>query len=118
MSIKVLLAEDDPDIIEFYKLAFPAYGIEIVDIAVNGQEAVAKYRAAPEGIDLLVMDHLMPVMNGLEAADEIRSFDQEVKIIIGSADPHVERLLHKSMIARFQRKPFAIEDLLKTIETL
>jgi CheY-like chemotaxis protein len=43
------------------------------DLAINGKEAVQKVRENP--YDLVLMDHMMPIMDGLEAAECIRNLD-------------------------------------------
>jgi len=51
-----------------------------IDIAENGKTAVEKYEAEPEKYDLIFMDIQMPVMDGYEAALEIRRFEKEKKL--------------------------------------
>jgi len=66
------------------------------DIAINGQEAVTSFQLAHEGkrpYDLICMDIMMPVVDGYEALQQIRSMEQEkgisqnreVKVIMISA---------------------------------
>ncbi|MGA2812630.1 MAG: response regulator transcription factor [Candidatus Acidiferrum sp.] len=63
--------------------------IEIIGEAVNGREAVNK--AAALRPDLIVMDHSMPELDGLEAAIQIRQILPKVPILILSM--HEEQLL-------------------------
>lgn len=65
----VLLAEDHPDTVELVKFGLERLGYE-VKVAINGQEAVEK--ATSERPDLIVMDMMLPVMDGLQATSEIR----------------------------------------------
>ncbi|MFA6664025.1 MAG: response regulator [Lachnospiraceae bacterium] len=63
--------------------------------AINGQEAVDAFRAAPEGsINAVFMDIRMPIMNGLEAASAIRKMDRKdaasVPIIALTANAYEE----------------------------
>jgi two-component system alkaline phosphatase synthesis response regulator PhoP len=69
-NIKVLIADDEPDILEFTGRALKSAGLEVIK-AVNGQEAVHLARESLP--DLIVLDIMMPVMNGYEACKILRS---------------------------------------------
>lgn len=69
MKKRILLAEDRPETIEVMQLELEVLGFEVV-VAQNGLEAVEK--ATAESPDLIVMDMLMPKMNGFQAAASIR----------------------------------------------
>jgi len=66
------------------KKCLPAeHGLQIYE-AQNGQEGVEQYKA--HNPDLTLMDLTMPVMNGFEAVEHIRSLDPEAVIIVSTAD--------------------------------
>lgn len=69
MKKRVLLAEDHPGTIEVMQQELEVLGYEVT-VAENGLEAVEK--ATAEVPDVIVMDMLMPIMNGFEAASQIR----------------------------------------------
>ncbi len=69
---KVLLAEDNGLNMEIARFLLENAGMEVVS-AVNGRDAVDQFEASEEGtFDLILMDIMMPVMDGLSAAREIR----------------------------------------------
>ena len=61
--------------------------VQIVQ-GVNGQEAVDKYNTSTSGepFDIIFIDCLMPVKDGLEALEEIRAMDKEIKIVMLTAN--------------------------------
>ena len=78
-DIKILLVDDEPDILEIvgYNLAQEQYQIIT---AVNGKEAVAK--AKKERPHLIIMDVMMPEMDGMEATEAIRKIPELKDTII------------------------------------
>ena len=74
-SIKVLVVDDEQDIRTLLNIYLKKLGYEVVE-AADGVEAVEAARANSD-IDLIVMDIMMPVMNGYNATKRIRSMDRE-----------------------------------------
>ena len=66
---KILVCDDEIKIRETFRDYLSAKGFDVT-LAENGKEAVNKTRE--EDFDLIILDVMMPVMNGLEACKEIR----------------------------------------------
>ncbi|MFH2092875.1 MAG: response regulator, partial [Pseudomonadota bacterium] len=73
-GVSILLVEDNPVNQKMTQLMLTKAGY-IIDIAVNGQQAVHKYTQTPDAFDIIFMDINMPVMNGFEATRQIREFE-------------------------------------------
>ena len=69
-SIKILLVDDEPDILEILSYNLSAEGYHI-STAFNGIEAVKK--AKKHQPHLIIMDVMMPEMDGIEACEKIRT---------------------------------------------
>jgi two-component system chemotaxis response regulator CheY len=93
-NLKILIVEDDFMVRQILRDILEPYGV--VDIAVNGEEAVQAFRVAwrqNSPYDLLCMDIMMPVMDGNAALIKIREIElslgiigsEEVKVIMISA---------------------------------
>lgn len=78
-EIKILLVDDEPDILEIVGYNLSQEGYQIVT-ATNGKEAVAK--AKKELPHLIIMDVMMPEMDGIEACENIRKFPELENTII------------------------------------
>ncbi|MDP3284006.1 MAG: response regulator, partial [Desulfobacterales bacterium] len=70
-SVRILLVEDNPVNQKLAGMMLGKAGYH-VEIAENGAVAVEKYTASPDDFDLIFMDVQMPVMDGMEATNEIR----------------------------------------------
>ena len=95
MSIRVLIADDHTLFREGLRALFASEGdIEVVGEAANGQEAV--HRALELRPEVVVMDLMMPIMNGIEATRALLAKLPEVKVLVLSMyddEEHVQQLL-------------------------
>ena len=66
--MKVLIAEDDPMVTKLYQAKFGLEGFETVH-ASNGEEALEKL---PEKPDIILLDLMMPIMDGFEFLEKIK----------------------------------------------
>ena len=69
-SIKVLVVDDDPDIVEILKYNLKNSGYSVKS-AGNGVEAIKKAKKFIP--DIILMDVMMPEMSGIEACEEIKN---------------------------------------------
>lgn len=79
---RILLVEDNVDAVEIMRLVMESLGYEVA-VAKNGLEGVEM--ASSQAPDLIVMDILLPVMNGFEATSQIRKNPKTRKIPILAA---------------------------------
>ena len=78
-SIKVLVVDDDPDIVEILKYNLKNSGYSVKS-AGNGVEAIKKAKKFIP--DIILMDVMMPEMSGIEACQEIKNINQLSQVII------------------------------------
>ena len=78
-SIKVLVVDDDPDIVEILKYNLKNSGYSVKS-AVNGVDAIKKAKKYIP--DIILMDVMMPEMSGIEACEEIKNINQLSQAII------------------------------------
>jgi len=112
---RILLAEDHRDLNRALRAMLEQEGAT-VESAYDGHEAVAKAMSAT--FDVVLMDVLMPHMDGLEAARVLRSGGSAIPIIALTADPaslHRAEALEAGCNACLS-KPFALEDLTASIQ--
>ncbi|MBN4085012.1 response regulator transcription factor [Flavobacteriaceae bacterium AH-315-B10] len=78
-DIKILLVDDEPDILEIVSYNLTAEGYKVIT-ANNGAEAVKK--AEKENPQLIILDVMMPEMDGIEACELIRQIPELKHVII------------------------------------
>jgi two-component system, response regulator, stage 0 sporulation protein F len=81
-GFKVLVVDDEENIRLLFKEELEEDGYA-VDLAANGLEAVEKVRAGL--YDVVVMDIKMPVMDGIQALNEIKKLNKDLPVILCSA---------------------------------
>lgn len=115
----VLVAEDNKTNQLIAKSLLQQIGIEVI-LASDGEEAVALYDENKEKIALILMDLHMPVMNGYEAAKQIRQRSAIIPIIAMTADVilGVKEKCEQSGIFHYISKPFNPERFLKYIREI
>lgn len=117
VSMRILVVDDAPFIVRALRDSLEARGFEIHE-AQSGEEAISVYRELRP--DVVLMDILMPGMNGISVTREIVNIDPSANIIVITAigKPGLEKECIDAGARGFLLKPFRIRDLLALIESL
>ena len=120
-GLRILLAEDNEMNMEIAEFVLQNEGA-VVTKAWNGQEAVEIFgKSRPDEFDVILMDIMMPVMNGYEATKRIRSLDREdakvIPIIAMTANAFTEDRMRAKEAGMNEHiaKPVDVELLVKVI---
>ena len=92
------------------------FGYEVIEKANNGKEAIEKYHALTNKPDVILLDHRMPVQNGLETALILLRLKNPPKIIFISADKSIRTQALALDGITFIAKPFSVKVLHKEID--
>lgn len=111
---KVLLVDDEPAIIKVFGIKLRSSGYEVVT-AVNGIEALDK--VISEKPNIMLLDVIMPGMDGFEVLQKLRTFSK-LPVIVFSARPDYSQQAMNLGANSFFAKPFDIDELIKRIERL
>jgi PAS domain S-box-containing protein len=76
----VLVAEDDPFIRQLAQMILQKYGYEVI-LAHDGVDAIEKFKANRDKVDIIIMDMIMPKKSGREACAEIRKHSPAAKVL-------------------------------------
>lgn len=115
---RVLFADDDPDVREMYIDRFDLEpDLEVVAVAEDGLEALAIFRELRSALDLVILDHHMPGMDGLEVARIIQREDPQMPILMVSGDPSLrDRALDVGI--KFLRRSVGLNKIIEQIRSL
>ncbi|RLF56126.1 MAG: response regulator, partial [Thermoplasmata archaeon] len=70
-----MIVEDQRDMEEFYREIFSTMGFDVVAVARDGRSAIETYFSLNPRPDLVIMDHRLPGISGLQAAQSILEKD-------------------------------------------
>jgi len=119
MPKKILLVDDDPKILTIEKTILTQGGYT-VDTALDGASALEKLKASQ--FDGIILDVLMPYMDGYEVAKEVKKLEsyKETPIIMVTAAQERDALKHgfESGAVIFMSKPFTATRLLAVLSTV
>ena len=113
---KILLIEDEDNIASFVKmeLNYEGYSVEVSEDGVQGLE-----KALQENYDLILLDLMLPKLNGMEVCRRLRKVKNTPIIMLTARDSVMDKVSGLQTGADdYISKPFAIEELLARIEAL
>ena len=111
----ILVAEDSEEVRRFIREMLTKYGYTVIE-ALDGEDAVVRFRENP-GVDLLILDSVMPRKNGRETYDEIRKIRPGTKALFMSGYTR-DVVLEKGIEGKevdFVSKPLSLNELLHKI---
>lgn len=115
--MKILVTDDEAEIRKILKLLLENAGYEVVE-ASDGREAVGCVRE-DSGIDLCIMDIMMPRMNGIEATAEIRKFSPVPILFLTAKSLESDKeAAYSGGGDDYLVKPFSRKELLLKVEAL
>jgi len=119
MPERILVADDDPDILQFVRVNLELEGFE-VEVAHDGKEAIAKVMASPP--DLVLLDVMMPDKDGFEVCRQIKQDGRTkaIPVIFLTAKGGGEALAEgfESGAVMYINKPFTANKLLTIVNTM
>jgi len=113
-KIRILVVDDEHVLRILIRYFLEKSGFEIVGEAGDGQQAVEMALECKP--DVVIMDVMMPIMNGIDATRIITQKAPSIRIIIITAKIDVLEISIKAGACAFMTKPFDIVDLLVTID--
>jgi signal transduction histidine kinase/CheY-like chemotaxis protein len=115
----ILLAEDEAAVRITTSTILEQCGYEVIP-AVDGEDAVARFAARAEEIDLVILDVIMPRLNGMKACEAIRALKPQVRVLFTSG--YTDALIDENGIIEgefhFLPKPASLLELSSKVREL
>ena len=115
MGYKLLIVDDDPDIIKLIGDNLEKKGFEVI-VASNGREAMDKFRIHHP--DLVILDLMMPDKDGIAIFDTIKQLSTYTRIIVYTGYQEYEKSIYARSADRFIVKGSSIEQLVEAVDEL
>ncbi len=115
----ILVVDDDQAVRDSLRRALALQGYD-VEVAGDGEEALFKLRAHPNATELLVVDVLMPKLDGLDLTRRLRADGNEIPILMLTARDQVADRVEglEAGADDYLVKPFALEELVARVRAL
>lgn len=116
MHGKILVVDDDRDIRDTLVDALECEGYEVIS-AVDGVDALERLRSEAQSPSLILLDLMMPRMNGLELSKELARVETwaRIPILVVSADAQGRSQAATMGAVGFLRKPMHLRELFSTV---
>jgi len=105
----ILVVDDMPDNVEIAKLRLEKEGYAVAT-AVDGEQALQAIRAEPP--DLVLLDVMMPKLDGIEVLKRVRAVDSDVAVIMFTAHPNLDTAVASMKLdaVDYIKKPFNVDE--------
>jgi PAS domain S-box-containing protein len=113
----VLVVDDEPKILETTKISLETYNYRVMT-ARDGIEAIALYAQYQDDISIVLMDMMMPSMDGVTTTRTLQKINSLVKIITVSGLAASEKLTGNTAVKAFIAKPYTTKELLQTLHSV
>ncbi|HAF26425.1 MAG TPA: two-component system response regulator [Lachnospiraceae bacterium] len=112
---KIMIVDDSKTSRKIIKTVCEENGYEIAAEAVNGEDAVAKYKEVRP--DVVTLDITMPVLDGISALKDIIAYDKDAKVIMITAAGQKGKVVEcvEAGAKDFLTKPFDKKEIIKVI---
>lgn len=114
---RVLIVDDEKELLMTMKIRLTSWGYDVLT-ADNGKEAISLFKK--KAVDVVILDIMMPEMDGIEILKCIRRFNKKIPVIILTAYSDEERFdkFYKLGMAGFIQKGTAFENALELVQVV
>lgn len=115
----ILVIDDETGVRDFVRDLLETFGYRVLT-AADGHTGIEKYRQHKEDIDLVILDMIMPGLNGAQTFEALSQINSDIRVLIatGHSDTRELRKLLNSGALGLLKKPYMVDEFLATLRTL
>lgn len=113
----ILVVDDEAKILETTQTLLKSYNYKVVT-ASNGIEAIALYASYQDKISVVLVDMMMPLMDGTVTIRTLQKMNPLVKIVAVSGIVGSDKITKDATVSKFISKPYTTQELLQTLHEL
>jgi DNA-binding NtrC family response regulator len=112
------IVDDEEMLVRTYEMLFERRQIPLSFIALDGKEAIEKFRDAWPRPKVMIIDYRLPYTSGIEAMKEILALEPATKVLIISADGDIRQEALDAGANVFLKKPISLRILIDATRAL
>jgi len=115
--LKILLVDDEPDFLETMGAIIEGWGHDVIGVS-SGKEAIDAVNS--KNSDIVILDYMMPEMDGVTTLKEIRKINKAIPVIMFTAHPDIKVIkgAEKSGVSAFIPKLSTFSDVQSSLKTV
>jgi two-component system, chemotaxis family, chemotaxis protein CheY len=117
-SGSVAIVDDEAGVVRTYELLFKRRNIPLSFTALDGPDAIEKFKNANPRPGVLIIDYRLPSMSGLDLMKELLTIEPGTKVIFVSGDDNIQKESLDAGAAVFLKKPANIKSITDTVTSL
>ena len=116
-SVRILVVDDEPDICDYVSLLLTKSGYEASSLQ-DPTKVIDTLRS--KQFHVVLLDLMMPKLNGIDLLDQIRKIDTDIAIVIFTGYPSVDTAVKslKHNVSDYIKKPFDVNEFKESISTI
>ncbi len=114
----IAIVDDEAGVVRTYELLFNRRNISLSFTALDGPEAIEKFKMANPRPGVLIIDYRLPSMSGLEVMREVLAVESGTKVIFVSGDDSIQNESIDAGATVFLKKPASIKTITDTVTSL
>ena len=116
MNNNILVIDDDDQVLTVIRSLLERHGFNVID-ANNGLKGIYKFTQRPRGIDLVILDRNMPLMDGAEVSRRLKRVNRSVPILLSSGEEQatLKKCCCDLCLEGYLCKPFRAKDLMNQV---